>query len=88
MIVRTGRHRLGREIEISRLDRPGEPRAHSAVRERKVRDRTFHSAAYPDLPAGVHTVWWDDDTPAGTVPVLGGVVAEFGRPASGPAGPR
>ncbi|MFI9527791.1 hypothetical protein [Micromonospora rosaria] len=57
------------------------------MRERRVRDGTFHSAVHPDLPAGVCTVWWDDDTPAGTVPILGGVVAEFVWPVSEPAGP-
>jgi hypothetical protein len=47
-----------------------------------VQDGTFHSAVYPDLPAGVYTVWWDDRTPAGRVAVTGGVIAEFVWPTS------
>ncbi|MFI7025025.1 phospholipase [Micromonospora sp. NPDC049900] len=82
LIVHTGRDLLGREIEVSRPERQGEPRTHSAVRERQVLDGTFHSAVYPDLPAGTYTVWWDDDTPAGMVRVGGGVVTEFTWPTS------
>ncbi|WBB64903.1 phospholipase [Micromonospora sp. WMMD812] len=84
LIIYTGPDLHGREIEVS----PGVagPRTHSAVRERHVRDGTFHSAVYPDLAAGVYTVWWDEDTPAGTIRVAGGVVAEFTWPSSAPAG--
>ncbi|NGM12133.1 phospholipase [Verrucosispora sioxanthis] len=82
LIIYTGRQLLGREIEVSRADRDGDPRTHSAVRERRVRDGTFHSAVYPDLPAGVYTVWWDAETPVGAVTVSGGVVTEFALPTS------
>ncbi|GIJ26949.1 hypothetical protein Vqi01_21110 [Micromonospora qiuiae] len=82
LIIHTGRQLLGREIEVSRADRAGEPRTHAAVRERQVRDGTFHSAVYPDLAAGFYTVWWDADTPVGAVTVAGGVVAEFIWPTS------
>ncbi|MFG3642404.1 phospholipase [Micromonospora sp. NPDC047762] len=80
LIVYTGRDLHGREIEISRDD---DRRVHSAVRERLVRDGSFHSAVYPDLPSGIYTVWWDDHTSAGTITVHGGVVAEFVWPSSG-----
>ncbi|KAB1931753.1 phospholipase [Micromonospora sp. ALFpr18c] len=80
LILYTGRELDGREIEISRgADR----RVHSAVRERRVRDGSFHSAVYPDLPAGIYTVWWDEDTSVGTVSVHGGEIAEFVWPSSG-----
>ncbi|WP_341719104.1 phospholipase [Micromonospora sp. FIMYZ51] len=82
LIIHTGRQLLGREIEVSRADQEDQSRTHAAVRERQVRDGTFHSAVYPDLPAGRYTVWWDDDTPAGTVTVAGGFVAEFVWPTS------
>ncbi|MEU4714413.1 phospholipase [Micromonospora purpureochromogenes] len=86
LIVHTGRRLHGREIEISRADQPGGPRTHSAVRERVVRDGVFHSAVYPDLPAGLYTVWWDERTPAGAISVTGGTVAEFVWPSSAPPG--
>ncbi|NES15233.1 phospholipase [Micromonospora sp. PPF5-17] len=84
LIIYTGRELHGREIEISRVDDDG-PRTHSAVRERHVRDGVFHSAVYPDLEAGLYTVWWDDSTPAGAISVTGGAVAEFVWPPSSPS---
>ncbi|MFC4148258.1 phospholipase [Micromonospora mangrovi] len=83
LIIYTGRDLHGREIEISREE---EPRTHSAVRERHVRDGVFHSAVYPELEAGLYTVWWDDRTPAGAISVTGGAIAEFVWPTSAPAG--
>ncbi|GLZ57534.1 hypothetical protein Misp05_11100 [Micromonospora sp. NBRC 107095] len=80
LIVYTGRDLQGREIEISR---DGDRRVHSAVRERRVRDGSFHSAVYPGLASGIYTVWWDDRTPAGTISVHGGEIAEFAWPSSG-----
>ncbi|MEV7329063.1 phospholipase [Micromonospora sp. NPDC093244] len=80
LILYTGPDLRGREIEISRGD---DRRVHSAVRERRVRDGSFHSAVYPDLPAGIYTVWWDEGTSAGTVSVHGGAIAEFVWPTSG-----
>ncbi|MEH1165608.1 phospholipase [Micromonospora sp. CPCC 205539] len=80
LIVYTGGDLHGREIEISRGENR---RTHSAVRERRVRDGSFHSAVYPGLAAGIYTVWWDNDTPAGEVTVHGGGIAEFNWPSSG-----
>jgi hypothetical protein len=80
LIVYTSPDLHGREIEISREE---DGRVHSAVRERRVRDGSFHSAVYPDLPAGFYTVWWDEKTSAGTVSVHGGGIAEFVWPSSG-----
>ncbi|MFG1802115.1 phospholipase [Micromonospora carbonacea] len=85
LIIYTGRQLHGREIEISRVDDADAPRTHVAVRERIVQDGTFHSAVYPDLAAGLYTVWWDEGTPAGTVTVTGGTVAEFTWPTSAPS---
>ena len=58
----------GREIEISRK---GLPRTHSQVRERRLGSRVRYAAVYPDLPAGVYTLWRDASTPAGAVTVSG-----------------
>ncbi|MFJ6195275.1 phospholipase [Micromonospora sp. NPDC092111] len=84
LIIHTGREQHGREIEISRADQGGTVRTHSAVRERIVRDGVFHSAVYPDLTAGLYTVWWDEETPAGAISVTGGAIAEFVWPSSPP----
>lgn len=86
LVIYTGPELHGREIEVSRADDGPVRRTHAAVRERVVRDGTFHSAVCPDLAAGRYTVWWDEDTPAGVVSVTGGAVAEFVWPSSAPSG--
>ncbi|SBV27853.1 phospholipase [Micromonospora krabiensis] len=86
LIIYTGGDLHGREIEVSPADPVDAARTHAAVRERRVRDGTFHSAVYPDLPAGRYTVWWDERTSAGTVSVEGGAVAEFTWPSGFRAG--
>ncbi len=77
----------GAEIEISGTG----PRTHSIVRERKVDqpaggrhaappgpgDAAVYAAVYPGLPAGIYTIWRDAQTPAGTVQVEGGQVANW-----------
>ncbi|MFF5176034.1 phospholipase [Micromonospora sp. NPDC000089] len=80
LVIHTGPEQHGREIEISPVDRGAGPRTHAAVRERIVRAGTFHSAVFPDLPAGRYTVWWDENTPAGAIWITGGAVAEFAWP--------
>lgn len=84
LIVHTGREWHGREIEVSPTDELRPARTHAAVRERRVQDGVFYSAVYPDLLAGSYTVWWDADTPAGVVTVVGGAVAEFAWPVRHP----
>lgn len=91
LIIYTGRDCHGQEIEISPAgpDAADAKRTHAAVRERVVQDGVFYSAVITDLRAGPYTVWWDADTPAGSVTIVGGAVAEFAWPdrpaASGPA---
>jgi hypothetical protein len=69
----------GREIEISR---EGFPRTHSQVRERRLgRGRVRYAAVYPDLPAGVYTLWRDESTPAAVVTVSGTEVTVADWPA-------
>jgi hypothetical protein len=78
LIVHTPAEWHGEEIEISLVDAPaGARRTHSAVRERHAGGRVFHSAVYPDLPAGRYAVWHPDGRTVGTVTVSGGAVAEF-----------
>ena len=69
----------GREIEISR---DGAPRTHSQVRERRLGGgRVRYAAVYPDLPAGVYTLWRDASVPAFTVTVSGTEVTTADWPA-------
>src|SRR5262249_42287992 len=69
-------NQLGREIEVSRTG-SGEQRTHAAVRERRVATGSRYCVVYATLAAGEYTVWsGDDDTPTGTVTVVGGRVTE------------
>jgi hypothetical protein len=64
LILHTGPENLGREIEISRIPRSGEPepaRTHSMVRERRTAPVTY-DAVYPDLREGEYTVWRGPET--------------------------
>jgi hypothetical protein len=67
-----------REIEISR---EGAPRTHSQVRERRVGRQVRYAAVYPDLPAGVYTLWRDASTPAAVVTISGTEVTVADWPA-------
>ena len=81
----------GTEIEISGTGPRTHSRTHSIVRERNVGGRSagrhaasagpgdtaVYAAVYPGLPAGDYTIWRDAQTPAGTVRVEGGQVANW-----------
>jgi hypothetical protein len=68
--------RAGREIEISPVSGPPR-RTHNVVRPRRTGHGTRYAAVFPSLAAGSYTVWADDTTPAGTVTILGGQIAQF-----------
>jgi len=71
----------GREIEISRDDDPAVRRTHSQVRPRHMVRVTRYAAVYPDLSAGVYTVWAADQTSrAGRVVITGGRVTNWSWP--------
>ena len=70
----------GREIEISRDDQVAR-RTHSQVRPRHMATGTKYAAVYPDLPAGVYTIWADERRPAGRVVIAGGRVTNWSWPA-------
>jgi len=79
----------GREIEISRTGGDaGARHTHSMVRERVTEAGVSYAAVYISVPAGDYVVWRDDDSPAGTVTVQGGHIAQFSWPPDGasPAG--
>jgi hypothetical protein len=72
----------GREIEISRDDDPGAPRAHSQVRPRHMTTVTRYAAVYPSLRAGPYTIWRDELSPAVTATITGGRVTSCRWPES------
>jgi hypothetical protein len=72
----------GHEIEISPAG-DHRDRTHNVVRVRKTGPATSYAAVFPGLRAGEYTVWRDATTPAGTVTIHGGSVAEFVMPTSG-----
>jgi hypothetical protein len=76
LIIHTAAHRDQTEIEISAAG-ADRPRTHNVVRRRQAAGGASYAAVFPDVPAGDYVVWRDDDTPAGTVTVRGGAVANF-----------
>jgi hypothetical protein len=71
LILDTGPHLVGAEIEISPAD--GGARTHSMVRERLTEPRQY-SAVYPSLASGDYVLWHDESTPGATVTITGGQV--------------
>jgi hypothetical protein len=68
---------LGQEIDLTPVGAPRSHHVHTMIRRRRAVDREFIAGVYPDLVAGVYTVWGLDDRPLGEVTVLGGHVVEF-----------
>ncbi|HEV2781611.1 MAG TPA: hypothetical protein VGX25_19685 [Actinophytocola sp.] len=76
LVIHTGPEHSETEIEIS----PGRDgtvlRSHNVVHARHGRHGTSYSAVFPSVPAGEYTIWRRDDTPQGSVTILGGQVTE------------
>jgi hypothetical protein len=74
----TGADREELEVEISPIGAdPRHHRTHNVVRARRVGANTIYAALFPSVPAGEYVVWHDESTPAGTVTITGGEVAEY-----------
>jgi hypothetical protein len=76
LAVYANAERDGTEIEISPAH-DDRARAHNVVRARQAGRAVHYAALFPAVPAGDYTVWGDAVTPAGTVTIEGGRVAEF-----------
>ena len=75
LVIHTLAGLCGTEIEISRA---GAARTHSLVRERRLPGAApIYAAVYPGLPAGEYTIWRDPVTPAATIAIKGGQVADY-----------
>lgn len=74
----TGSDREELEVEISPVGAdPNQHRTHNVVQARRIGANTMYAALFPRVPAGDYVVWHDETTPAGTVTVTGGEVAEY-----------
>jgi hypothetical protein len=74
----TGSDREELEVEISPVGAdPNQHRTHNVVRARRVGAHVIYAAVFPSVPEGDYVVWHDESTPAGTVTVNGGEVAEY-----------
>jgi hypothetical protein len=60
-------------------------RTHAAVRERRLATGSRYCVVYGGLSAGEYTIWKDENTPAGSVTVIGARVTELDW--SGPRNP-
>lgn len=75
LLLVTGPEYRGREIEVSPLGEPA-ARVHTAVRERRLGDRTVFAGLYPALPAGTYRIWADRGGLVDEVTIVGGQVSE------------
>ena len=75
LVIYTGPELHGREVEVS-LQEPDAKRVHTAIHERRLRDRTIYAGVIPTLPAGDYDVWGDGLDPVRTVTIAGGHVSE------------
>jgi hypothetical protein len=76
LVLRTGAHLHGAEIEISPVGQDGE-RSHKQVHERPVAGRPLYGAVFDSLPAGEYTLWLDDRPLRRRVAVAGAAVTDI-----------
>jgi len=75
LVLHTGAHLHGVEIELSPAGRDGE-RSHKQVHERPVAGRPLYGAVFDRLPAGEYTLWLDDLPLRRDVSVAGAAVTD------------
>jgi hypothetical protein len=75
LVLLTGPEMAGAELHISQYGEP-DTGQHVAVHPRQLGGRVVHAAVYPELVGGRYQLWAPDGTPAMTVVVTGGAVAE------------
>ena len=75
LIIYTRVELCNREIEVSPK---GEPacRIHTEVVERSLNGQTWFTAVFPELPAGLYTLWGNATSSVGEITIVGGEVAE------------
>jgi len=68
---------LGVEIDVTPAGQPRSHHTHTMIRRRRAVTREFVAGVYPELPAGVYTVWGTDGDVLTELRVAGGRVTEF-----------
>ena len=76
LVVHASRERLGREVEVSRVDMPSW-RKHADVHERRAGERVLYAAVIDGLAEGEYQVWTDAPVPTAYVRIEDDCVTEF-----------
>jgi hypothetical protein len=75
---------LGQEIDLTPDGAPRSHHLHTMIRRRRVADREVIAGVYPEVVAGVYTLWRPEGDPLATITVEGGAVTEVdGRRSAG-----
>jgi hypothetical protein len=76
LVIHTGPELVDAEIELSPLEHDDQ-RFHNMVHPRRMPDGVRHSAVFPQVKAGIYTVWRNGYTRHGVVRVAGGCVTNY-----------
>ncbi len=74
LIIYTGAHLLGYQIDVSLKGNASAKRIHTDVLERRIAGRQVFAAVFAELPEGEYVTWSD---PAETFTITGGSIAEL-----------
>ena len=77
LILYADEHLIGAEIDITPMGQHQHHGVHTAIRRRRAGERDIVCGVYPELPAGIYTVWGVDGDRIATVGIEGGRVAEL-----------
>lgn len=77
LIVYADEECLGHEIDLTPVGEPQSHLVHSMVRRRRAVEREFVACVFPEVPAGVYTLWGLDRVPMTKITVVGGHVTEY-----------
>lgn len=67
---------LGAEIDLTPAGSPRDHRVHTVIRRRRAPARDLVAGVYPELAAGVYTVWGLEGNALGDITIVGGRVTE------------
>lgn len=84
LILTTGPEFAGREVEISRLDKP-DVRVHTAIHERRMDGHLVYAGIFPELEAGAYRLLTERDDRPTRVRIVGGEVTEVDWRSSPPS---